>query len=58
MLDNTERVQRIITALERYGLKWSRSKTKARCNSPLRPGSNSHAFSIEIKPSAPGGGVF
>jgi hypothetical protein len=58
MVDNTERVQHIITALERYGLKWKPGKTKARCNSPLRPGSNSLAFSIEIKDSAPGGGVF
>src|SRR5919199_1108026 len=58
MSDTSERVERIIVALERYGLKWNYDKTRARCNSPLRPGSNSQAFSITLKDSAPGGGVY
>src|SRR5919202_6120799 len=58
MSDNSERAARIIAALERYGLKWNRGKTTARCNSPQRPGSNSLAFSITLKDSAPGGGVY
>jgi hypothetical protein len=54
MVDNSERVARILAALERFGLKLSGKK--GRCNSPLRPGSNSLAFSIDIDDAWGGGG--
>jgi hypothetical protein len=37
---------RILTALVPYDLKSERESGKYRCNSPLRPGSNSHAFTL------------
>jgi hypothetical protein len=37
---------RILAALAPYDLKAEREPGKYRCNSPLRPGSNSHAFTL------------
>ena len=47
----------ILSALQPYSLKPA-GRNKFRCNSPLRPGSNSHAFAVTIDPEAPGGGVW
>jgi hypothetical protein len=44
---NTSTAQRVLSALERYDLK-PEGKDKYRCNSPLRPGSNSKAFTLTI----------
>ena len=47
----------ILSALDSYDLKPS-GRNQYRCNSPLRPGSNSHAFAVTLDPEAPGGGVW
>lgn len=50
-------VDRILAALQRFDPKPA-GRNKYRYNSPLRPGSNSHAFAITVDPEAPGGGVW
>ena len=40
--------ERVLAALASYDLKMEREAGKYRCNSPLRPGSNSHAFTLII----------
>lgn len=39
--------EKVLAALEAYGLK-KEGQNRYRCNSPLRPGSNSHAFTVTI----------
>lgn len=40
---------RVLDALAAFDLKAERGTGKYRCNSPLRPGSNSHAFNLTIE---------
>lgn len=48
-MDNSTTGYAVLTALHQYQLKQSKPN-EWRCNSPLRPGSNSHALVITIEP--------